>query len=58
MISSMIRCLSKAVAGTMTLEQIQTELRAVSGTPLRSEVDAVYRRELWQQLDRLVRVRG
>ena len=37
----------------MTLEQIQTELRAISGSPLRDEVDRLRRRELWQRLDAL-----
>jgi hypothetical protein len=37
----------------MTLEQIQTELRAISGSPLRDEVDRLRRRELWRRLDAL-----
>jgi hypothetical protein len=35
----------------MTLEQIQAELRAISGTPLRDDADRLRRRELWQRLD-------
>jgi hypothetical protein len=38
----------------LTLEQIQAELRIVSGTPICSELDAVRRRELWLRLDCLV----
>ena len=36
-------------------QQIQQQLRAISGLPLRCKDDAAYRRELWRQLDRLVR---
>jgi hypothetical protein len=50
-----IRQLSKTVIETMTLEQIQAELRVISGTPLRSEVDRIHRQELWRRLDQLVR---
>jgi hypothetical protein len=46
-----------AVIETMPLEQIQQQLRAISGYPLRCKDDAVYRRELWRQLDRLIQVR-
>jgi hypothetical protein len=38
----------------MTLKQIQAELRAVSGTPLRFEGDRLRRQQLWQRLDRLI----
>lgn len=38
----------------MTLEQIQTELRAVSGTPSRFEGDTLRRQQLWRRLDQLV----
>jgi hypothetical protein len=37
----------------MTLEQIQTELRALSGTPFRDEADRLRRRELWRRVDAL-----
>jgi hypothetical protein len=39
----------------MPLEEVQDRLRLISGSPLRSKDDAIYRRELWQRLDRLVR---
>jgi hypothetical protein len=41
------------VVEAMTLEQIQSELRAISGTPLRDEADRLRRRELWRRLDAL-----
>ena len=46
--------LSTVIEG-MSLEQIQQQLRTISGLPLRCKDDAAYRRELWRQLDRLVR---
>jgi hypothetical protein len=39
---------------TMTLKQIQTELRSVSGTPLRFDGDIARRQQLWQRLDLLI----
>jgi hypothetical protein len=39
----------------MPLEQIQAELRMISGTPLRSQADAARRRDLWRRLDHFVR---
>jgi hypothetical protein len=47
--------LLSAVIESMPLEDIQRHLRAISGRPLRCKDDAVYRRELWRQLDRLIR---
>jgi hypothetical protein len=49
-----IQQLSKTVIETMALEQIQAELRVISKTPLRSEVDRNHRQELWRPLDQLV----
>jgi hypothetical protein len=46
--------LSTVIEG-MSLEQIQQQLRAISGLPFRCKDDAAYRRELWRQLDRLIR---
>jgi hypothetical protein len=40
---------------TMRLEQIQAELRAVSGTPFCSQADAARRQALWRRVDLLVR---
>jgi hypothetical protein len=40
---------------TMSLEQIQAELRMISGTPYRSQADVARRRDLWRRLDHLVR---
>ena len=37
----------------MTLEQIQCELRAISGTPLRNGAESLRRCELWRRLDAL-----
>jgi hypothetical protein len=39
------------VVEVMTLEQVQGELRAISGTPLRDETDGLRRRALWRRLD-------
>jgi hypothetical protein len=50
-----MRQLSKTVIETMTLDQIQAELRVISGPPLRSEVDRIHRQVLWRRLDQLVR---
>jgi hypothetical protein len=41
----------------MGLEQIQAELRAVSGKPYRFPADADRRRELWRRLDEELRRR-
>jgi hypothetical protein len=41
------------VVKAMTLEQIQTELRAIGGSPLRDDADRLRRRELWRHLDAL-----
>ena len=38
----------------MSLEVIQAELRAISGTRLRSDADAHRRQALWRRLDALV----
>jgi hypothetical protein len=40
-----------AAVEAMTLEQVQTELRAISGTPLRDDANRLRRRELWRRLD-------
>jgi hypothetical protein len=37
------------------LKQLQAELRAVSGTPLRSDDDRLHRQALWQRLDQLLK---
>jgi hypothetical protein len=42
----------------MTLEQIQDELRRVTGTPWKTEADGPRRQALWRRLDQLVRTRG
>jgi hypothetical protein len=47
--------LLSAAIEAMPLEDIQRLLRAISGRSLRCKDDAAYRRELWRQLDRLVR---
>jgi hypothetical protein len=41
--------------GSMTLDEIQSELRVVSGTPYRAMYDIERRRELWRRLDDLMR---
>jgi len=41
----------------MSLEQIQAELRAISGTPYRKNENPVRRRKLWRRLDYLIRLR-
>jgi hypothetical protein len=41
----------------MSLEQIQAELRAISGAPLRRNENPVRRRKLWRRLDYLIRQR-
>ena len=41
----------------MTLEEIQAELRAISGTPYRRNENPVHRRKLWRRLDYLIRLR-
>jgi hypothetical protein len=40
--------------GNIALEQIQAELRAISGTPTQDEADRMRRRALWRRLDLLV----
>jgi hypothetical protein len=40
---------------TMSLEEVQAELRLISGSALRAQEDTYYRRELWLRLDHLVR---
>jgi hypothetical protein len=40
-------------ARDMTLEQIQSELRAISGTPVRNGAESLRRCELWRRLDAL-----
>jgi hypothetical protein len=41
------------VVEAMPLDKIQSELRAISGTPFRGEADRLRRRELWRRLDAL-----
>jgi hypothetical protein len=43
----------KMVVEEMSLDKIQSELRAISGTPSRDEPDRLRRRELWRRLDAL-----
>jgi hypothetical protein len=41
----------------MSLAQIQAELRAISGTPLRRNENPERRRKLWRRSDYLIRLR-
>jgi len=39
----------------MTADQVQEELRRVTGTWCKTEADSVRRQQLWQRLDRLMK---